>query len=85
MNINPLKATGEKDPNPKETLLEAAPESERWNPVPGSPGYKALVAPSEDEDDEGRSDNETMVKSGIADAEKDQAAQAAKAAAKKNL
>jgi hypothetical protein len=85
MNINPLKATGEKDPNPKETLLEAVPETERWNPVPGSAGHKVPAAPSEDEDDEGRSDNETMVESGIADAEKDQVAQAAKAAAKTNL
>ena len=77
MNTNPLKATGEQDTNPKETILESAPESERWNPLPGSPGHKASVNESEDEDDEGRSDNETLVETGIASAEEDQAAKAA--------
>jgi hypothetical protein len=83
MNTNPLKATGERDENPKETILESAPESERWDPLPGSTGHKIPATASEDEDDEGRSDNETMVETGIADAEKDHGIQAAKAAAKK--
>jgi hypothetical protein len=82
MNPNPLKATGERDENPKKTLLEAAPESERWDPLPGSTGHKVPVTASEDEDDEGRSDNETMVESGGADAEKDRSRQAVRAAAK---
>ena len=64
--------TGQPDAAPKETLLESAPESERWDPLPGSPGHKARVAPSEDEDDEGRSDNERLVEEGIEDAEHDQ-------------
>src|SRR5271166_1649749 len=48
--------TGDSDPEPKEAALDAAPESERWDPVPGSPGHKAAVVPSADEDEEGRSD-----------------------------
>ena len=64
--------TGEPDPDPKEAVLESAPESERWDPVPGSEGRKVPVAPSADEDDEGRSDNERLVDEGIAEAELDQ-------------
>ena len=60
--------TGEPDVDPKEAVLE----SERWNPVPGSTGHKVPVAPSEDEDDEGRSDNERLVEEGIEGAEHDQ-------------
>jgi hypothetical protein len=77
--------TGEPGLDAKETALESAPESERWDPVPGSTGHKARVAPSEDEDDEGRSDNERLVEGGIAEAELDQSLQATRATAKKNL
>jgi hypothetical protein len=52
--------------------LESAPESERWDPVPGSTGHKAREAPSADEDEEGRSDNERLVEEGMAGAEHDQ-------------
>ncbi len=75
--------TGEPDADPRETILESAPESERWDPVPGSTGHKVPVAASEDEDDEGRSDNERLVEEGIAGAEQDQMFQAAREAAKK--
>ena len=51
---------GEPDTNPEKAALESAPESERWDPVPGSTGHKAPDAPSDDEDDEGRSDNERL-------------------------
>src|SRR5580700_9663122 len=64
--------TGEPDMDPKEAVLESAPESERWDPVPGSTGHKVPVAPSEDEDDEGRSDNERLVAEGVEGAEHDQ-------------
>jgi hypothetical protein len=77
--------TGEPDMDPKEAILESAPESERWDPVPGSTGHKVPVAPSEDEDDEGRSDNERLVEGGIAEAELDQSLQATKEEAKKDL
>jgi hypothetical protein len=64
--------TGDPDEAPNEALLESAPESDRWNLVPGSTGHKATVASSEDEDDEGRSDNEILVEEGVEGAEQDQ-------------
>ena len=70
--------TGEPGMNAKETAIDAAPESDRWNPVPGSSGHKVPVAPGEDEDEEGRSDNERLVDEGIAEAELDQANQASR-------
>ncbi len=74
--------TGESDTDPTDAVLEAAPESERWDPVAGSEGGKVPPAPSADEDDEGRSDNERLVEEGIAEAEQDQMLQAAKETAK---
>jgi len=76
--------TGEPDVDPKEAILESAPESERWDPLPGSTGQKVPVAAGEDEDDEGRSDNERLIEEGIAGAEHDQMVQSVKLAAKKN-
>ena len=76
--------TGEPDMDPKEAVLESAPESERWNPVPGSTGHKAPVASSADEDDEGRSDNQRLVEEGIAGAEHDQMVQATREATQKD-
>jgi len=77
--------TGDADPDPNEAVLESAPESERWDPAPGSTGHKVPVASGDDEDDEGRSDNERLVDEGIAGAEHDQTRQAARAAAKESL
>ena len=77
--------TGESNPDPNEAVLESAPESERWDPVPGSIGQKVPVASGDDEDDEGRSDNERLVDEGIAGAEHDQTRQAARAAVKETL
>src|SRR5208283_3433783 len=74
--------TGEPEMDPKEAALEAAPESERWDPVPGSTGRRVPGAPSADEDEEGRSDNEKLVDEGIAGAELDQSRQATRAAEK---
>jgi hypothetical protein len=76
--------TGEPETNPEEAALEAAPESERWDPVPGSTGHKVPVPASDDEDDEGRSDNERLVEEGVAGAELDRIVQAAQAAEKKD-
>jgi hypothetical protein len=70
--------TGEPGMDAKETALDAAPESDRWNPVPGSSGHKVPVAPGEDEDEEGRCDNERLVDEGMAEAELDQANQASR-------
>jgi hypothetical protein len=68
--------SGESDTDEKEEALESAPESERWDPVHGSSGAKTSVAPGEDEDEEGRSDNERLVEEGIQGAEHDQMRQA---------
>ena len=68
--------TGKPDTDPNEAALESAPESERWDPVPGSTGHKVPAAPSADEDEEGRSDNERLVGEGIEGAEHDQMRQA---------
>jgi hypothetical protein len=68
--------TGDSNSDPNEAALEAAPESDRWDPVHGSTGHKVPVAPSDDEDDEGRSDNERLVDEGVAGAEHDQMRQA---------
>ena len=73
--------TGETDMDPEETALESVTESERWDPVPGSAGHKMPVAPSEDEDEEGRSDNERLVEEGVEEAERDHMLQAARKAA----
>jgi len=73
--------TGKSDLDPKEETLQSAPESERWDPVPGSAGQKLEVAASEDEDAEGRSDNEILIEQGINEAELDQA----KAASRRDL
>ena len=74
--------TGDSDPGSNEAAIESAPESERWDPVPGSTGHKVPVASGDDEDDEGRSDNERLVDEGISGAEHDQTRQAAREAAK---
>ena len=71
--------TGEPDMDPKEAILESAPESERWDPLPGSTGHKVQETPGEDEDGEGRSNSEQLVEQGANEAEHDQMLQAARA------
>ena len=70
--------TGEPDIAVQEATLESVPESERWDPLHGSTGHKVPVAPSDDEDEEGRSDNERLTDEGVAGAEHDQMLQAAR-------
>jgi len=70
--------TGEPEMDPKEALLESAPELERWDPVPGSGGSIAPESPSEDEDEEGHSDSARLVEEGISEAAHDQMLQATK-------
>ena len=77
--------TGEADADPNEAILEAAPESERWDLVPGSTGYQVPDSPVEEgEDSEGRSQTAQLVEEGIAEAEHDQMLQAARESAKTN-
>lgn len=72
--------TGEPEVDPNIAILEATPESGRWDPVPGSAGHKILATSNEDEDEEGRSDQERLVGEGVAGAEHDQMLEAARAA-----
>jgi len=76
--------TGGPEMDRQETLLDSIPESKRWDPVPGSSGHQAPESPSEDEDDEGRSETEQLVEEGVAEAERDQMLQAARAAGKQD-
>lgn len=73
-----LKSEAEIDP--KEAMLEAVPESERWDPVPGSTGHQAPETPPEDENEEGSSATQQLAAKGVAEAARDQTFQAAKAA-----
>ncbi len=75
--------TGESDLDRQDAILDSIPETERWDPVPGSTGHQAPESPSEDEDDEGRSETEQLVDEGAEEAGRDQMLQAAIAAAKK--
>ena len=70
--------TNESDQDPKEALLESAPESERWDPLPGSTGRVVPVTSIDDENDEGRSVAERLIDEGMLEAEHDQMVQAAK-------
>ncbi len=70
--------TGQSDLTPNESILESAPESERWDPVPGSTGHIVTVPSVDGEDDEGRSASERLIEEGMLEAEHDQMLQAAK-------
>ena len=71
--------TGGPEMAPKEALLESAPESQRWDPLPGSAGQIAPVPSSDDgEDNEGTSLGERLVNEGADEAGHDQMLQAAR-------
>lgn len=59
---------GDPDISPREEAVESVPESERWDPVPGSSGRKIPTFPEQDEE----TDNERLVQEGVEDAEHDQ-------------
>ena len=69
--------TGGSETDPNDASLESVPESERWDPLPGSTGRKAPESPSNDEHENGRSDSARLVEEGVAEAEHDQMYQAA--------
>src|SRR6266446_7975316 len=71
--------TGEEEIDLQEENLESVPESEGWDPVPGSTGRQAADSPGEDEDAEGRSEAAQMFEEGIDEAEHDQMLRAAEA------
>ena len=64
--------TGEEEIDLQEENLESVPESEGWDPVPGSTGRQAAESLGEDEDAEGRSESAQMFQEGINEAEHDQ-------------
>jgi len=74
--------TGGTDIDRQDTAFELLPETERWNPVPGSTGQQTPESTNEDEDDEGRSETEQLVNEGAEEAERDRMFQAAHAAEK---
>jgi hypothetical protein len=71
--------TGESETEPSEENRESIPESDGWDPVPGSTGRKAAESLGEDEDAEGRSESAQMFEEGISEAEHDQMLRAAEA------
>jgi hypothetical protein len=71
--------TGEEEIDPQEENVESLPESEGWDPVPGSTGLQAAESLGEDEDPEGRSESAQMYEEGINEAEHDQMLRAAEA------
>jgi hypothetical protein len=71
--------TGETEMNSQEESIESIPESEGWDPVPGSTGRQAADSLGEDEDAEGRSESAQMFEEGISEAEHDQMRQASRA------
>jgi hypothetical protein len=76
--------TGGSELDPKEALLEAAPESERWDPLRGSVGHKAPTVYDDEEDDEGHSVTEKLVEGGVQQAEHEQMLQAARSEPSEN-
>ncbi len=75
--------TGESETDLQEAALGLIPESERWDPVPGSTGRHTPESFGEDEDSEGRSESAQLVEEGIKEAEHDQMLQSARAAQKR--
>src|SRR5207248_10627805 len=71
--------TGEAETNPQEESSESIPDSEGWDPVPGSTGRQAADSLGEDEDAEGRSESAQMFEEGVNEAEHDQMREASAA------
>jgi len=74
--------TGEEEIDAQQENLESLPESEAWDPVPGSTGRQAAESLGEDEDAEGRSESAQMFEEGISEAEHDQMLRAGEAGQK---
>jgi hypothetical protein len=64
--------TGGSEMDTPEKLIDAIPESERWDPFPGSQGRQDPEPPSEDEDSEGLNESAQLVEEGVHEAEHDQ-------------
>jgi len=77
--------TGGDEMDPKQAFIESASEDERWGPVPGSTGHQAKESPSEEEDEDGRSESAQLVEEGVSEAGHEQMLQAAIAEKEKEL
>jgi hypothetical protein len=72
--------TGEAETDSQEeSRQESIPESDGWDPVPGSTGRQAAESLGEDEDAEGRSESAQLFEEGVSEAEHDQMRRAAQA------
>src|SRR5438477_986495 len=71
--------TGEAEIDPQDERNESIPDSDGWDPVPGSTGRQAADSLGEDEDAEGRSESAQMFEEGVNEAEHDQMRQASRA------
>ena len=71
--------TGEAETDPEEESSESIPDSEGWDPVPGSTGRQVADSLGEDEDAEGRSEAAQMFEEGVTEAEHDQMREASRA------
>jgi hypothetical protein len=76
--------TGESELDRQEAVLDAIPEEKRDDPTPDSTGHQVPESPSEEEDDEGRSESEQLAEKGVENAEREQVLQASIEAGKKN-
>jgi hypothetical protein len=76
--------TGGSEMDLLDTVLDAIPEAEGWDPVRGSKGHYTPDSLGEDEDSEGRSESAQLVEEGVKEAEHDQMLQAALAAQKRD-
>jgi hypothetical protein len=63
---------GDYDPDSRQQAIESIPESERWDPVPGSEGKMDPEPPDEESDSEGRNESAQLVEEGVQEAEHDQ-------------
>jgi hypothetical protein len=72
--------SGGSDLDGREEVIEAIPESGRWDPVPGSAGRQIPESLDDDEDDEGRNGSAQLVEDGVQEAEHDQMLQAEQSA-----
>ena len=69
--------TGEAETDPQEESSESIPDSEGWDPVPGSTGRQVADSLGEDEDADGRSESAQMFEEGVNEAEHNQMRRAA--------
>src|SRR5882757_7092257 len=71
--------TGKAEMDPQEESSESVPDSEGWDPLPGSTGRQSVDSLGEDEDAEGRSESAQMFEDGVSETEHDQMRQASRA------